>query len=761
MSTSREDALEYHARERPGKIAVVPTKPLTNQRDLSLAYSPGVAEPCLEIKANPEEAYRYTAKGNLVAVVTNGTAVLGLGNIGALAGKPVMEGKGNLFKQFADLDVFDLEVGSETPDDVIRFCQLLEPTVGGINLEDIKAPDCFYIEETLRKTMKIPVFHDDQHGTAIISGAGLLNAVEIVGKRLDAIRVVFSGAGAAAIATAEHYVRLGVRREHIILCDREGVIYKGRPGEIDPYKARFAVETSARTIGDALKGADVFVGLSVAGAVTKEMIAAMAPKPIVFALANPVPEILPDEVRAARGDAIVATGRSDYPNQVNNVLGFPFIFRGALDARATQINEEMKMAATRALASLARQDVPESVARLYGLESVRFGPDYIIPFPFDPRVLLWVAPAVAWAAVATGVAREFIELDEYRERLEARLGRARGILRGVILRAQHAPKRVVFPEGEEPKVIRAARILVDDGIAHPILLGNRVMIEHLAHELGLSLEDIAIEDPYSSPNRDRYSTSLWDRRQRKGLSLAEANQRLLNPNYFGSMMVALQDADALVSGVNLHYPETIRPALEVIGAHPRAGLVSGLYMLVFEKHVVFCGDTTVNIDPTAEQLAQIGYAAARIVRTLGIEPRVAMLSFSNFGSVRHPEAEKVARAVALLRTRDPGLIVDGEMQADTALDEYKLNKTYPFSALKEAANVLIFPSLSAGNIAYKLLHRLGGATAIGPILVGMRRPVHVLEEGAEVEEIVNMAAVAVVDAQEREHHTGSTRAVEG
>ena len=761
MSIAREDALDYHARERPGKIAVVPTKPLTNQRDLSLAYSPGVAEPCLEIKANPEEAYRYTAKGNLVAVVTNGTAVLGLGNIGALAGKPVMEGKGNLFKQFADLDVFDLEVGSEHPDDVIRFCQLLEPTVGGINLEDIRAPDCFYIEETLRKTLKIPVFHDDQHGTAIISGAGLLNAIEIVEKKLEAIRVVFSGAGAAAIATAEHYVRLGVRREHITLCDREGVIHRGRPGDMDPYKARFATETSARTIADALKGADVFVGLSVAGAVTKEMIATMAPKPIVFALANPVPEILPDEVRAVRSDAIIATGRSDYPNQVNNVLGFPFIFRGALDARATQINEEMKMAATRALASLARQDVPESVSRLYGLEAVKFGPDYIIPFPFDPRVLLWVAPAVAWAAVATGVAREFIELDEYRERLEARLGRARGILRGVILRAQHAPKRVVFPEGEEPKVIRAARILVDEGIALPVLLGNRVIMEHLARELGISLEDITMDDPYSSPLRDRYATALWDRRQRKGLSLAEAHQRLLNPNYFGSMMVALQDADALVSGVNLHYPETIRPALEVIGAHPRAGLVSGLYMLVFEKHVVFCGDTTVNIEPTAEQLAQIGYAAARIVRTLGIEPRVAMLSFSNFGSVRHPEAEKVARAVALLRSRDPSLIVDGEMQADTALDEHKLKKTYPFAALKQAANVLIFPSLSAGNIAYKLLHRLGGATAIGPILVGMRRPVHVLEQGADVEEIVNMAAVAVVDAQEREHHSGSMRAIEG
>src|ERR671923_363006 len=488
--TRREEALEYHRSGRPGKIAVVPTKPLTNQRDLALAYSPGVAEPCLEIKRDPEEAYTYTAKGNLVAVVTNGTAVLGLGNIGALAGKPVMEGKGNLFKQFADLDVFDLEVGSEHPDDVIRFCQLLEPTVGGINLEDIKAPDCFYIEETLRQTLKIPVFHDDQHGTAIISGAGLLNACEIVGKELDAIRVVFSGAGAAAIATAEHYVRLGVRREHITLCDREGVIHRGRPGDMDPYKARFATETSARTIADALKGADVFVGLSVAGAVTKEMIATMAPKPIVFALANPVPEILPDEVRAVRSDAIIATGRSDYPNQVNNVLGFPFIFRGALDARATQINEEMKMAATRALASLAREEVPDSVARLYGLSSVGFGPEYLIPFPFDPRVLLWVAPAVAWAAVASGVARDMIDLENYRDQLEARLGRARGIMRGIILRAQHAPKRVVFPEGEEPKVIRAARILVDEGIAHPVLLGNRVIIEHLSRELGISLEDI-------------------------------------------------------------------------------------------------------------------------------------------------------------------------------------------------------------------------------------------------------------------------------
>src|SRR3954466_8991690 len=468
--TKRQDALDYHANGRPGKIAVVPTKPLNNQRDLALAYSPGVAEPCLEIEKDPDLAYKYTARGNLVAVVTNGTAVLGLGNIGALAGKPVMEGKGNLFKQFADLDVFDLEVGSENPDDVIKFCQLLEPTVGGINLEDIKAPECFYIEETLRKTMGIPVFHDDQHGTAIISGAALLNALEIAGKDIATVRVVFSGAGAAAISTAEHYVRLGVKREHIFMCDRNGVIYEGRGDkDMDPYKARFVQKTKARNIGDALVGADVFVGLSAAGAVTREMVAQMAARPIIFALANPVPEISPEEVLAARDDAIMATGRSDYPNQVNNVLGFPFIFRGALDVRATEINEEMKIAATRALASLAKQDVPESVSSLYGLRKVTFGAEYLIPFPFDPRVLLWVAPAVAWAAVASGAANDFIELDEYRERLEARLGRARGLMRGVINRASSGPKRVVYPEGEEPKILRAASIVVDEAIAHPIL----------------------------------------------------------------------------------------------------------------------------------------------------------------------------------------------------------------------------------------------------------------------------------------------------
>jgi malate dehydrogenase (oxaloacetate-decarboxylating)(NADP+) len=745
----REDALDYHASGRPGKIAVVPTKPLNNQRDLALAYTPGVAVPCLEIEATPDDAYKYTAKGNLVAVVSNGTAVLGLGNIGALAAKPVMEGKANLFKQFADLDVFDLEVGSENPDDVIKFCQLLEPTVGGINLEDIRAPDCFYIEETLRKTMRIPVFHDDQHGTAIISGAALLNALEIVGKKIEKVRVVFSGAGAAAISTAEHYVRLGVPRENILLTDRQGVVYDGRPGVLDPYKAKFANKTKARTVADALVGADVFVGLSVAGAITGEMVAKMAKKPIIFALANPEPEILPDQIRAVRPDAIIATGRSDFPNQVNNVLGFPFIFRGALDARATTVNEEMKMAATRALAALAKEDVPESVSRLYGLRSVKFGPDYLIPFAFDPRVLLWVAPAVAWAAVASGVAKQMIDLETYREQLEARLGRARGIMRGIINRAVRDPKRVVFPEGEEPKIIRAARMIADEGIAWPILLGQRSTIERIAEENHISLRDLVIEDPGKSDKRDKYADYLWKRRQRKGLSHGEAHQLLFNGNYFGSVMVACGDADALLSGVGMHYPETIRPALQVIGTHPKAEIVSGLYMLVFEKHVIFCGDTTVNIDPTAEQLAQIAYSAGRIVRTFGITPKIAMLSFSNFGSVRHPEAEKVAKAVAILRKRDPSLIVDGEMQADTAMDENILRTSYPFSALKERANVLIFPNLSAGNIAYKLLHHLGGATKIGPFLVGMNLPVHVLEQGADVQDIVNMAAVAVMDAQQR------------
>ena len=752
----REDALEYHSRGRPGKIAVVPTKPLTNQRDLALAYSPGVAEPCLEIKATPDDVYKYTAKGNLVAVVTNGTAVLGLGNIGAAAGKPVMEGKGNLFKQFADIDVFDLEVGSESPDDLVKFCQLLEPTVGGINLEDVKAPDCFYVEETLRKTLKIPVFHDDQHGTAIISGAALLNALEVVGKDIERVKVVFSGAGAAAISTAEHYVRLGVKREHIIMCDRSGVIYAGRTEHMDPYKARFPAETKARTLDEAIVGADVFVGLSAAGAMSPAMVKAMADRPIIFALANPTPEILPAEAKAVRPDAIVATGRSDFPNQINNVLCFPFMFRGALDVRATEINEDMKMAATRALAALAKEDVPDNVAQLYGLTSVKFGPDYLIPFPFDPRALLWVAPAVAWAAVASGVAREMIDLERYRDTLELRLGRARGLMRGIVNRAQQDPKRIVFPEGETLKVLRAAQIMVDDGIALPILLGRPHKIRQLADEWGISLEGIRVEDPAESEHRDRYAKLLAERRQRKGLSLSEAEQRLYKSVYFGCTMVAAGDADGIVGGVGKHYPETIRPALEVIGAHHVTKLASGLYMLVFDKRVVFCGDTTVNIDPTAEQVAQIAISAAGLVANFGMVPKVAMLSFSNFGSVKHPHAEKMAEAVRIVRERRPALAVDGEMQADLAFDEEEMKNRYPFSALTESANILIFPNLSAGNIAYKLLTKLGGATAIGPILVGMAHPVHVLEQNADVEDIVNMAAVAVIDAQWRVRTTSGS-----
>ncbi|MBA4071415.1 MAG: NADP-dependent malic enzyme [Gemmatimonas sp.] len=744
----RQDALDYHSRGRPGKIAVVATKPLANQRDLALAYSPGVAEPCLEIEQNPEDSYKYTARGNLVAVISNGTAVLGLGNIGALAGKPVMEGKGNLFKQFADIDVFDLEIASEDPEEIIRFCQLVEPTLGGINLEDIKAPECFYIEEKLKATMNIPVFHDDQHGTAIISGAALINAVEIVGKQLGDVKVVFSGAGASAISVAEHYVRLGVDRGNITLCDRKGVIYAGRDKDMEPHKAMFAHETRNRTLADALVGADVFVGLSAAGACTQDMVKSMGASPIVFALANPTPEILPDEAKAARPEAICATGRSDYPNQINNVLCFPFIFRGALDVRATTINEEMKMAATRALAALAREPVPNSVAALYGLSSVQFGPDYLIPFPFDPRVLLWVAPAVAQAAIASGVAKSSIAMDAYREQLEGRLGQSRSVMRGIHMRAHRDPRRVVFPEGEDPKVIRAAHILQEEGIAKPILLGRAERMKQRFDELGIALNGCSIIDPNLSPDRERYAEELWNGRQRRGLSRDEAYSRMGRGIYFASQMVNSGDADAVVAGLNKHYPETIRPALEVVGADA-TGLVAGLYMMVINNRAIFFGDTTVNIDPDADQLARIAQSAARLVRTFGIEPRIAMLSFSNFGSVKHPEAAKVAEAVRLLREREPDLIVDGEMHADTAFDENVLAMRYPFSRLKQAANVLIFPMLSAGNIAYKLVKSLGGATAIGPILVGMKHPVHVLEQGADVQDIVNMAAVAVIDSQDR------------
>jgi len=747
MSSRRQEALDYHAQGRPGKIQVSPTKPFKNQRDLSLAYTPGVAEPCREIAEHAEEVYSYTAKGNLVAVVTNGTAVLGLGNIGPLAGKPVMEGKGILFKAFADIDVFDLEVGSERPDDVIRFCQLLEPTVGGINLEDIRSPDCFYIEETLRATLSIPVFHDDQHGTAIISGAALLNALELLKKEIAQIKVVFAGAGAAAIATAEHYVRLGVQRDHIVMCDHKGVVH-GERADLDQYKSRFAQRTKARTLAEALQDADVFVGLSVGGIVSGEMLKAMAERPIVFALANPTPEIMPDEARAARPDALIATGRSDFPNQVNNVLGFPFIFRGALDVRAKQINEEMEMAATRALASLAREEVPESVMRAYGLERLRFGPDYLIPKPFDPRVLLWVAPAVAWAAIGSGVAGRVIDVEEYRAQLDARLGKAREVMRGLSTRAQQQAQRIAFPEGEDARILRAARVLADDGIGEPILLGDPDLIRRQADDAGVTLEDIALANPRASVHQETFAQALWELRRRRGITLREARARVLDPMHHALMMLRAGQADAVVAGVDMYYPDAMRPALEVIGAEPGRRHVSGIYMLVFPQQTYFFADCTVNIEPDAETLAEIASATASFVWRLGIEPRVAMLSFSNFGSVKHPGVDKVRRAVALLHEREPALQVDGEMQADTAVVERILTKTYPFAKLRSAANVLIFPDLDAANIAYKLLNRIGGAEAIGPILVGMAQPVHILERGAEVSDIVNMAVIAAVDAQE-------------
>ncbi len=755
MPNRRQEALDYHSQGRPGKIQVSPTKPFKNQRDLSLAYTPGVAEPCLEIQKRPEDAYTYTARGNLVAVVTNGTAVLGLGNIGALAGKPVMEGKGILFKAFADIDVFDLEVGSEDPEDLIRFCQLLEPTVGGINLEDVRSPDCFYVEQRLRETLSIPVFHDDQHGTAIITGAALLNALELVGKDIAVVRVVFAGAGAAAIASAEHYVRLGVRREHITLLDAEGVVHDGRT-DLDEYKRRFAQRTSARTIAELLRGADVFVGLSVGAIVTGEMIQSMADRPIVFALANPTPEIMPDEVRRARPDAIVATGRSDFPNQVNNVLGFPFIFRGALDVRAKKINDEMELAATRALAALAKEEVPESVMRAYGLERLRFGPEYLIPKPFDPRVLLWVAPAVAWAAVGSGVAGRVIDVEEYRAELDARLGRAREVMRGFSSRAQDDPQRIVFPEGEDARVLRAARVLADDGVARPILLGDLDAIRRLADDAGVTLEDIELVDPRLAVDGEAMAQDLWRRRQRRGITLREARIRVKDPLYHGLLMLRQDRADALVAGADMHYADTIRPALEVIGVESGRRHVSGIYMMVFQQQTLFFADCTVNIDPDAERLAEIASATARFVWRLGIEPRVALVSFSNFGSVKHPAVEKVRRAVDLLHEREPALQVDGEMQVDTAVVESILTRTYPFSRLRSAANVLIFPNLDAANVGYKVLDRLGGAQAIGPILVGMAQPVHVLQRGAEVNEIVNLAVIAAVDALEHRRHARPT-----
>ena len=748
MTIRPEDALEYHSITPAGKVSVVPTKPCRTQRDLSLAYTPGVAVPCKEIERDPSLAYKYTAKANLVAVISNGTAVLGLGNIGALAGKPVMEGKGVLFKRFADIDVFDIELNTLDPEEVIRTCQILEPTFGGINLEDIKAPECFYIEETLKKTMKIPVFHDDQHGTAIISGAGLVNGVEIVGKKLDQIKVVFNGAGASAISCAEHYVRLGVRRENITMCDTKGVLHDGRT-DLNPYKARFARKTEARTLAEALVGADVFFGLSVGNAVSPDMIMGMAPNPVIFAMANPDPEIPYDVALKARPDAIMATGRSDFPNQVNNVLGFPFIFRGALDVRATTINDDMKLAATHALAALAKEDVPDSVLRAYGVDRLEFGRDYIIPKPFDPRVLIWEASAVAQAAMETGVAQLPVDIKQYREELEKRLGKAHEVMRGMIHTAQKQPKRVVFTEGEEGKILRACQILLDEQIATPVLLGNAEKIRAKVEELHLHLDGAQIVEPAKFPRLSEYVEEFYSLRQRKGVTRTEAEQAVLNHTTFGSLMVRLGEADALIGGLTTHYPDTIRPALQVIDVRPELRKVAGVYVLITPKgDIYFLGDATVNIEPTSEDLAEIAIMAAEKARRFNQEPRVAMLSFSNFGSTRHPLADKVRHAVELVRQRAPGLMIDGEMQADTAVVPSIVDETYPFSTLKGGANVLIFPTLEAGNIAYKLLHRIGSCELIGPLLTGLSKPVHVLQRGSEVNDIVHVAAVAVVDAQE-------------
>jgi malate dehydrogenase (oxaloacetate-decarboxylating)(NADP+) len=748
MPVTPQQALDYHSGERPGKIEVTPSKPCRTQRDLSLAYTPGVAVPCLEIQKNPHDAFNYTARGNLVAVVSNGTAVLGLGDIGALAGKPVMEGKGVLFKRFADVNVFDLEVNSHDPEDVIKVCQLLEPTFGGINLEDIKAPECFLIEETLKQTMRIPVFHDDQHGTAIISGAALLNALELAGKAIDRVEIVFNGAGASGIACAEHYVRLGAKRENITLCDTKGVIYRGRSTGMNPYKGRFARETTLRTLTEAMKNADVFVGLSVKGAVNSEMIRSMAARPIVFAMANPDPEITYEEAKASRNDVIFATGRSDYPNQVNNVLGFPFIFRGALDVRATAINEEMKLAATRSLAALAKEDVPDSVCRAYGVERLKFGPEYLIPKPFDPRVLLWETVAVAKAAMESGVAQEPVNLDLYREQLERRLGKAHEVARMMVHKAQVQPKGVVFPEGDNEKILRACHTLVEENIALPILLGKAETIHRKIAELGVELKNVPIVDPDISPRRERYAQELFRLRQRRGMTLGEAGLQIGNRNVFGSMMLHMGDADALVSGVTQHFPDTIRPALAIVRVREGLHKVSGCYAMITRKgDIYFLADTSVNIEPTAEDLVEIALCAAQTARRFDVEPRVAMLSFSSFGSTRHPQCEKVRRAVELLHRADPTLMAEGELMADDAVSS-DLDQNYPFSKLRGGANVLIFPDLNSANIAYKLLAKIGGGETLGPILMGMSKPVHLLTRDAEVEEIVNVTAIAVVDAQE-------------
>ena len=744
----KDDALEYHELGRKGKIEVISTKPLLTQRHLSLAYSPGVADPCMEIHKNPADAYRYTAKGNLVAVISNGTAVLGLGNIGALAGKPVMEGKGCLFKKFADIDVFDIEVNTEDIEEFIAVVSKLEPTFGGINLEDIKAPECFEIEERLKKMMDIPVFHDDQHGTAIISGAALINAIEFTGKKMEDLKVVVSGAGASAIACATFYISLGCKLENFLLVDSKGVVFKGRTAGMNKHKEFFAVETERRTLAEAMVGCDVFLGCSVAGLVTQDMVRSMADKPIVFALANPDPEISYPDAVAARDDVIMATGRSDYPNQVNNVLGFPFIFRGALDVHASEINEEMKVAAARALAALAKEEVPESVQRAYEGETIKFGPEYIIPKPFDPRVLIWEAPAVAKAAMDTGVARKPLDLDKYKVELERIYGRTHVVMRKYSERAKEQPKRVVFPEGDEERILRAARILVDRGIARPVLLGQEQVILDKVAELNLDLDPEAIEivNPHTYERTEAYSQEFSRIRARRGVTMREARYRMNSRKWMGMMMVHMGDADVAVTGLTTHYPVSIRPVLEVIGTRKGAGLVAGMYMILLKQDVKFFADCTVKVNPTAEEVAEIAIVTADKVREMGVEPRIAMISYSNFGSSRQESSLKMAKAAQLVKDRRPDLEVDGEMQFDTAADYEMMKATYPFCELKGPANTFIFPNLDAGNMSYKMMATIGGAEVVGPILVGLRKPVEVIQRGDSVEAIVRLVSIATVES---------------
>ena len=746
---TREEALAYHTGKRHGKTEVIATKPCITQRDLSLAYTPGVAEPCLAIAKDPELVYEYTNKGNLVAVVSNGTAVLGLGDIGPMAGKPVMEGKGVLFKRFADIDVFDIEVDSKDPEEIIRFCELLAPTLGGINLEDIAAPDCFEIEERLKSSCDIPVFHDDQHGTAIISGAALINALEVTGKKVEEIKVVFSGAGAAGIACASFYHSLGVKPENLLMVDSKGVIYKGRTEGMNTYKERFAIDTEARTLADAMKGADVFAGVSVKGLVTQEMVKTMAENPVIFAMANPEPEISPEDALAARPDVIIATGRSDYPNQVNNVLGFPFIFRGALDVASTNINEEMKLAAARALAGLAKEDVPDSVVRAYGGKPIKFGRDYLIPKPFDYRVLLWEAPAVAEAAITTGVARKpYSSKEDYVRELENRLSRTRQVMHGVFDEAIANPKRIVFPEGEAVKIVRAAKILADERICKPVLLGSATTIGRLLAEHEVPKGAVEVVDPSADGNATIYAEVLARTRWRHGVTMDTARKAIRDPIYFGNMMVHQGDADGLIAGLTMSYPETIRPALQIHKTREGIKRVAGMYLLLFEDRMLFIADTTVNEDPTADELAEIAWLSSQAAEHyFGIDAKVAMLSYSNFGSNIDQRSKKVREAVAIAEQRWPDLVIEGEMQADTAVEPGIAAEAFPLSRIQGDANILVCPDLESANIAYKLLWRLGKVEAIGPILIGINAAVHVLQRGVDVNDIVNMAALCVLKAQ--------------